>query len=71
MAMAKDFHSTRTAARLAGVSFRTLNRWLNLGRMKPSKSIAVGEGRYVWLWSDRDIEKIRKIKATLRSGRGT
>ena len=68
--MAKDFHSTRTAARLAGVSFRTLNRWMNLGRMKPCKSVAVGEGRYVWLWSDRDIEKIRKIKATLKSGRG-
>jgi predicted site-specific integrase-resolvase len=61
-------YSTRQAAEKMRVSFRTLNRWLAEGKIKPSKSIQMPNGRTLWLWSDRDIAKGRKVKAALKPG---
>ena len=68
MRRAKKTYSTRQAAAKMHVSFRTLNRWLALGRIEPSKAIKTPNGRTLWLWSDRDIAKGRKLKAQLRPG---
>jgi len=65
--MAKTY-DTRQAARRIGVSFRTLNRWLAQGTIKPSLGVPYGGGRVLWRWTDADIAKGRKIKATLRPG---
>jgi len=68
MTKAKKTYSTRQAAAKMRVSFRTLNRWLALGKIKPSKSIQMPNERTLWLWSDRDIAKGRKVKAAQTPG---
>lgn len=60
--------NTREAARKIGVSFRTLNRWISLGRIKPSQGVPMGAGRTLWLWTAADVTKGRKIRATLKPG---
>jgi hypothetical protein len=64
----KKTYSTRAAARKMRVSFRTLNRWLALGTIKPSKGIPLEGGRTLWLWTAADIAKGRKVKATQKPG---
>lgn len=66
--MAKTYDTRQAAARI-GVSFRTINRWLALGTIKPSEGVPYGGGRVLWRWTEADIAKGRKIKATLKPGR--
>jgi hypothetical protein len=61
-------YSTKAAAKKMRVSFRTLNRWLALGTIKPSQGVPYGGGRVLWRFTEADIAKGRKIKATLRPG---
>lgn len=65
---AKKTYSTRQAAAKMRVSFRTLNRWLALGKIKPSRVIEMPAGRTLWLWSEADIAKGRRVKAAQRPG---
>ena len=51
-----------------GVSFRTLNRWLALGKIRPSKAIELEGGRTLWRWTDADIAKGKKVKAAQKPG---
>jgi predicted site-specific integrase-resolvase len=67
MAMKKTY-STEVAAKRIGVSFRTLNRWLALGKIKPSLGIPFSDGRKLWRWTDADLAKGRKVKAAQKSG---
>jgi hypothetical protein len=64
----RKVYSTRQAAARIGVSFRTLNRWLALGKIKPSKAIKIPGGRTLWFWTDADIARGRKVKAKQRPG---
>jgi len=64
----KKTYSTETAAAKIGVSFRTLNRWLAFGLIRPSTAIPIGGGRTLWRWTDADIAKGRKLKAGQRPG---
>ena len=66
--MMKRTYSTQQAARKMGVSFRTLNRWLGLGLLRPSMAIPMGGGRTLWRWTDVDIVKGRKVKAAQKPG---
>lgn len=61
-------HSTAQAARKIGVGFRTLNRWLELGKVRPSLAVPMGGGRTLWRWTDADIAKGRKVKAAQKPG---
>ena len=61
-------HSTAQAARKIGVGFRTLNRWLDLGKIRPSLAVPIGGGRTLWRWTDADIAKGRKVKAAQKPG---
>jgi len=65
--MKKTF-STETAAKRIGVSFRTLNRWLALGKIRPSLAIPLDGGRTLWRWTEADIAKGKKVKATQKPG---
>ena len=67
-AKASKTYSTRQAAAKMRVSFRTLNRWLADGRIKPSTAIKMPNGRTLWLWREADIAKGRRLKASLRPG---
>jgi hypothetical protein len=61
-------YSTLQAARKMGVGFRTLNRWLELGKIQPSTAIKMPNGRTLWLWTDVDIAKGRRVKAVQKPG---
>jgi DNA-binding transcriptional MerR regulator len=61
-------YTTIVAARRIGVSFRTLNRWLALGLIRPSRGVPYGGDRTLWLWTDADIAKGRKVKAAQKPG---
>jgi hypothetical protein len=65
---ANKTYSTRQAAAKMRVSFRTLNRWLADGKIKPSTAIKMPTGRTLWLWREADIARGRKLKAKLRPG---
>jgi len=60
-------YTTAAAARQMGVSFRTLNRWLALGKIRPSDGVPYGGPRTLWLWTEADIVNGRKVKAQKRS----
>jgi predicted site-specific integrase-resolvase len=64
----KKTYSTQQAAKRMGASFRTLNRWLALGKIRPSTAIEMPNGRMLWLWSDADIARGRKVKAAQKPG---
>lgn len=65
--MQKTF-STASAARKIGVGLRTLNRWLALGKIKPSIAVPMGGSRTLWRWTVADIAKGRKVKAAQKPG---
>jgi predicted site-specific integrase-resolvase len=60
--------STQQAAKKMGVSFRTLNRWLFRGLIRPSLEFEIGGGRTLWRWTDADIVRGRKVKAAQKPG---
>jgi hypothetical protein len=60
--------STESAARKIGVGLRTLNRWLALGKIRPSLAVPIGGGRTLWRWTDADIANGRKVKAAQKPG---
>jgi excisionase family DNA binding protein len=53
----KKTYSTEVAAKRIGVSFRTINRWLAQGKIRPSIAIPFSDGRKLWRWSDADLAK--------------
>jgi len=67
--MAAQTYSTRQAAKKIGVSFRTINRWIALGTIKPSQGIPFGNNQTLWLWSDADIALGRKVRTEQHPGR--
>ena len=63
-------YSTNGAARKVGIHPITLHRWVLGGRIKAPKKQRIG-GVVVRLWTDRDVERVRKYKqANYRKGRG-
>ena len=61
-------YSTKQAAAKIGIGFRSLNRWLALGTIRPSTAIKMPDGRTLWLWTDADIARGRKVKAAQKPG---
>ncbi len=54
-------HSTKQAARLVGIHWGTLQRWVVTGNVRPSQIIKANGQKY-WLWTDRDVGRVRKFK---------
>ena len=65
----KKTYSTEVAAKRIGVSFRTINRWLAQGKIRPSIAIPFSDGSKLWRWGDADLVKARKVKAAQKPGR--
>lgn len=63
-----NLYSTRQAAKLIGVGFRTLNRWMADGMIEPSQTAPLGTTGEIFLWTDADIAKGRKLKGTQKPG---
>jgi hypothetical protein len=64
----KERLSTRDAAKKLGVTILTLQRHVSANTVKAPPLQKIG-GVSVRLWSDRDIEKARKVLAGIRPGR--
>jgi predicted site-specific integrase-resolvase len=63
-------HSTAQVARMIGVNRVTLQRWLIDGRVREPRKVQAG-GVVARVWTDRDVERIRKFKLkNYRKGRG-
>jgi predicted site-specific integrase-resolvase len=62
--------STREAARKLGLSFPTLNRYIAAGKIAVPPVQELGGGKFR-LWSEGDIEKVRKILPKIANGRKT
>jgi len=55
---------------MIGVDRVTLQRWLISGKLKEPKKVKAGSVE-VRIWTDRDIERVRKYKQeNYRKGRG-
>jgi excisionase family DNA binding protein len=64
--MAKTY-TTAQAAKLLKISRQTLYTWIEDGRIATPEPIAVGQ-RSFRLWTAADIERVRKVKGTLKPG---
>ncbi len=63
-------YSTPEAAHRCGIHHITLQRWVSEGRVKAPRLQRVG-GVVVRLWSDGDLERVRRYKQeNYRKGRG-
>jgi DNA-binding transcriptional MerR regulator len=63
-------YSTRQAAQKLGLSLPTLNKYIALNLIPTPQVTKVG-GVRVRLWSDSNIEKVRKILPKIKNGRKT
>lgn len=63
-------YSTSQAAQKCGVHHITLQRWVSEGKIKAPRKTRIG-GVVVRLWTDGDLERVRKFKEmNYRKGRG-
>ncbi len=63
-------YSTPEAAKKCGVHHITLQRWVSDGKIRAPRKTRVG-GVIVRLWTDSDLERLRKYKMeNYRKGRG-
>jgi DNA-binding transcriptional MerR regulator len=64
------FYSTSEVAEKIGIAKRTLIRWLKDGKIAEPKRVEY-PGIISRLWSERDVERLRKYKEqNYRKGRG-
>ena len=63
-------YSTRQAAKKAGLSLSTLNKYIGLKSIPLPPLTRVG-GVKVRLWTDADIERVRKLMPKIANGRKT
>lgn len=60
-------YSTAQVAKVVGVSKNTLLRWLYDGTLREPKRSKVGG--VIWrVWSKEDVERARRVKATMKRG---
>ena len=62
--------STRQAAKLLGISHGTLAQYIRLGKVPAPRSITSG-GATVHIWSEEEVEKLRKLLPKIANGRKT
>ena len=63
-------YSTKQVAGMVGINRVTLQRWLLSGKLAEPRRVSSG-GVDFRVWTDRDVERVRKYKAAhYRKGRG-
>jgi excisionase family DNA binding protein len=60
--------STRGAAKQLGVTATTLSRYIAAKKIPAPKTVRTG-GITVHLWTERDIERVRKLLPKIMNGR--
>jgi predicted site-specific integrase-resolvase len=62
--------STKQVAKLVGIHWMTLYRWLAQGKVRPSIAIKL-KGSVLHRWTAGDVDRVRKYKQkNYRKGRG-
>jgi len=64
----KGKYSTREAAKKLGRTLLTIQRHIAAGTIEAPPVVEVGTVK-IRLWSDRDVEKARKVLASTKPGR--
>lgn len=62
--------STREAAKKLGISYATLSIYVAAGKVPPPETVTVGK-RIVHMWTEEEIETIRKLLPKIANGRKT
>jgi predicted DNA-binding transcriptional regulator AlpA len=63
-------YSTREAAKKLGIDMSTLSRYISLKKVPEPKSVTSG-GMTIHLWSETEIEEVRKLLPKIANGRKT
>ena len=61
-------YGTPAVAKMIGIHYVTLHRWIHAGRIKP-RGIKLADGRVLYQWTDADIAKAKALKAETKLGR--
>ncbi len=62
--------STRDAAKKLGIAMSTLSQYIALGKVAAPKSVTSG-GMTIHLWTEEEIEHVRKLLPKITNGRKT
>ncbi len=62
--------STRAAAKKLGLSHVALGRYVALGKVPAPGTVEMGSSR-IYVWTDEDIECVRKLLPGIANGRKT
>jgi predicted site-specific integrase-resolvase len=63
-------YSSRQAALKLGIPYTTLSTYMTAGKIPSPKSITTGDIT-VYLWTDAEIENVRKLLPKIANGRKT
>ena len=63
-------YSSQQVARMLGLAPPTLTKYIKTGKIPQPKSVTSG-GMTVHLWSEADIENLRKLLPKIKNGRKT
>jgi len=63
-------YSSRQAARKLGLSDSGLSKYIRTGKIPAPKSVTTG-GITVYLWTNQEIENVRKLLPKIKNGRKT
>ena len=63
-------YSSNQAAKKLGLGVSTLSTYISVGKIEPPPSVTTGDIT-VYLWTDADIERVRKILPKIANGRKT
>jgi len=63
-------YSARQVARKLGISAPTLSNYIRVGKVAKPKSITVGD-LTLQVWTDKDVERLRKLLPKIANGRKT
>ena len=65
-----SLYSSRQAARKLGIDAGTLSRYLSSGKVPVPETTTAG-GMSVYLWTEAEIEQVRKLLPRIANGRKT
>ena len=62
--------STRQVAKKLGITHATLSRYITAGKVTEPQAVTSG-GMTIHLWTEADIERVRKLLPRIKNGRKT
>ncbi len=62
--------STRQAAKKLGISYATVSNYIAVGKVSAPETMTVGK-RIVHMWTEEEIEHVRKLLPKIANGRKT